>query len=171
MSELYCQDLYLIQMISKCISPRLNFFLLRFLHFHSNENVNLVEIDPRSHQRSHSFRPRHRRNSTSIYDRSMVPDAFSFTLGDFYRGNIGNRPCNISRAFTMAQSSSLFNEISPLVSFSPNPFFLSPFALVSLSFSLFLSFCPRSLLLVLSKYFRPDRRRISAGRKIYVPAK
>jgi len=139
MSELYCQDLYLIQMISKCISPRLNFFLLRFLRFHSNENVNLVEIDPRSHQRSRSFRPRRRRNSTSIYDRSMAPDAFSFTLGDFYRGNIGNRPCNISRAFTTAQSSSLFNEISPLVSFSSVTLFSFLPLRWSLSPSLFLS--------------------------------
>lgn len=64
-----------------------------FPPFPLERDVNPVEIDSRAaFGGSRGVRSRRRRNRTSIYDRSVAPDAHSFTLGDsryhFYRGEI-----------------------------------------------------------------------------------
>lgn len=134
--------------------------------FPLERDVNPVEIN-RGHQGSRSVRPRREEIEQAFMILLWLLTRFSFTLRftiSFLSGKGGEyRKSTVQRLARVTTASSLFNEISPSVSF-PAPFF--PFSPCGLAFSL--CFSPP---LVLSKHFRPDRRRISAGRKIYVPAK
>jgi len=123
-------------MILKWISRRLNFFLSRFLGFRSNETLIPSRSTRMAFKDFIAFV-----TAAEIEQAFMIVLWFSFTFGDlryyFYRENIENQ-CNVSSAFTTVQSSSLFNEISSLVSFPPVVFFsFSLFATISLSLFLF----------------------------------